>query len=163
MRRRLGLAADRAYGVLAARCSQGESARDDRVDLVTVATPNATHFEITREFLSAGFNVLCEKPMTMTVEEGEEIVRIAQKSGRICAVNYGYSGYSLVRHMRAMVARGDLGAVRVVVAEFAHGHHADAADADNPSACVGAMTRRKRACQRSSPIAAFTRCTWPAS
>ncbi len=128
---KLGVAADRAYGDWREMLA-GESARDDRVDLVTVATPNATHFEITREFLSAGFNVLCEKPMTMTVEEGEEIVRIAQKSGRICAVNYGYTGYSLVRHMRAMVARGDLGAVRVVVAEFAHGHHADAADADNP-------------------------------
>ena len=47
----------------------------DLVDLVTVATPNSTHFEITKAFLEAGFNVLCEKPMTMTVEEGEEIVR----------------------------------------------------------------------------------------
>jgi len=70
--------------------------------------------------------------MTMTVEEGEEIVKISQASGSICAVNYGYSGYSLVRHMKAMVARGDLGAIRLVNAEFAHGHHADAADADNP-------------------------------
>jgi len=76
--------------------------------------------------------VLCEKPMTMTVDEGEEIVRLSRQTGRICAVNYGYTGYSLVRHMRAMVARGDLGAIRMVVAEFAHGHHADAADADNP-------------------------------
>ena len=109
-----------------------ERNRDDRIDLVTVATPNATHFEITKAFLEAGFNVLCEKPMTMTVEEGEDIVRIAKASGRICAVNYGYSGYSLVRHMRAMDARGDLGRVRLVKAEFAHGHHADAADADNP-------------------------------
>lgn len=127
----LGIAADRAYGDWREMLAR-ERARDDRIDLVTVATPNATHFEITREFLAAGFNVLCEKPMTMTVEEGEEIARVAQESGRICAVNYGYTGYSLVRHMRAMVARGDLGAVRVVVAEFAHGHHADAADADNP-------------------------------
>jgi predicted dehydrogenase len=47
-------------------------------------------------------------------------------------VNYGYTGYSLVRHMKAMIARGDIGAVRVVNAEFAHGHHADATDADNP-------------------------------
>ena len=68
----------------------------------------------------------------MTVEEGEEIVKIARASGNICAVNYGYSGYSLVRHMKAMVARGDLGAIRLIKAEFAHGHHADAADADNP-------------------------------
>lgn len=129
--RRLGLAADRAYGDWREMLA-GESARDDRVDLVTVATPNATHFEITKAFLQAGFHVLCEKPMTMTVEEGEEIVRLARETGRICAVNYGYTGYSLVRHMRAMVARGDLGKVRLVKAEFAHGHHADAADADNP-------------------------------
>jgi len=129
--RRLGLSEDRSYGDWQEMLA-GESARDDRIDLVTVATPNSTHFEITRAFLQAGFHVLCEKPMTMTVEEGEEIVRLAESSGRICAVNYGYSGYSLVRHMRAMVARGDLGGVRLVKAEFSHGHHADAADADNP-------------------------------
>ena len=128
---RLGLAADRSYGDWREMLA-GERGRADRVDLVTIATPNATHYEITREFLKAGFHVLCEKPMTVTVEEGEELVRLAAQSGRICAVNYGYSGYALVRQMRAMVARGDLGHVRVVVAEFAHGHHADAANADNP-------------------------------
>ena len=127
----LGLAPDRSYGDWREMLA-GESARPDRVDLVTVATPNATHFEITRAFLQAGFHVLCEKPMTMTVPEAEEIVTLTRATGRICAVNYGYTGYSLVRHMRAMVARGDIGAVRMVVAEFAHGHHADAADADNP-------------------------------
>ena len=127
---RLGLG-DRAYGSWQDMLA-GEKTRDDRVDLVTVATPNNTHFEITKAFLEGGFHVLCEKPMTMTVEEGEEIVEIAKKTGNICAVNYGYTGYSLVRHMRAMVARGDIGKVRLVKAEFAHGHHADATDADNP-------------------------------
>ncbi len=128
---RLGLEKDRSYGDWKEMLA-GEKVRDDRVDLVTVATPNATHFEITKAFLEAGFNVLCEKPMTMTVEQGEDIVRTANSAGKICAVNYGYSGYSLVRHMKAMVARGDLGKLRLVVAEFAHGHHADAQDADNP-------------------------------
>jgi predicted dehydrogenase len=128
---RLGLAADRAYGRWQDMLA-GEVSREDRIDLVTVATPNATHFEITKAFLESGFHVLCEKPMTMTVEEGEAIVQITEKTGQICAVNYGYSGYSLVRHMRAMIARGDLGEIRLVKAEFAHGHHADAADADNP-------------------------------
>lgn len=128
---RLGLDADRAYGDWQEMLAK-EAGRDDRIDLVTVATPNATHFEITKAFLEQGFHVLCEKPMTMSVEEGEEIVKIARASGKICAVNYGYSGYSLVRHMKAMVARGDLGAIRLIKAEFAHGHHADAADADNP-------------------------------
>ena len=128
---RLGLAADRAYGDWR-EMLEGESKRDDRIDLVTVATPNSTHFEITKAFLENGFHVLCEKPMTMTVEEGEEIVNIAKSTGSLCAVNYGYTGYSLVRHMRAMIARGDLGAIRLVKAEFSHGHHADAADANNP-------------------------------
>lgn len=127
----LGIVHDRAYGDWREMLEK-EKQRQDRVDLVTVATPNSTHHEITKAFLENGFNVLCEKPMTMTVEEGEEIVRIANRKGLICAVNYGYSGYSLVRHMRAMVARGDLGKIRLVVAEFAHGHHANAADADNP-------------------------------
>ena len=59
-------------------------------------------------------------------------VKISKTTRKICAVNYGYSGYSLVRHMKAMVARGDIGKVRLVNAEFSHGHHADAADSDNP-------------------------------
>ncbi|MCR9088451.1 MAG: Gfo/Idh/MocA family oxidoreductase [Rhodobacteraceae bacterium] len=127
----LGVALDRAYGDWREMLA-GERAREDRIDLVTVATPNATHFEITKAFLEAGFNVLCEKPMTMTVEEGEDIVRIAEASGRICAVNYCYSAYPMVRHMRALIAAGEIGKVRLVVASFSHGHHADAAQADNP-------------------------------
>ena len=129
--KRLDIAEDRAYGNWR-EMLVGERARPDRVDLVTVATPNATHYEITRAFLEAGFHVLCEKPMTITVKEGEEIVELARQNDIICAVNYGYCGYSLVRHMRAMVARGELGKIRLVFAEFAHGHHADAEDADNP-------------------------------
>ena len=125
--RRLGVASDRAYGDWR-EMLEHERGRDDRADLVTVATPNATHYEITKAFLEAGFHVLCEKPMTTTVEEAEEIVAVARRMDRICAVNFGYSGYSLVRHMRAMVARGDLGRVRLVKAEFAHGFHAGAVD-----------------------------------
>ena len=127
----LGLAADRSYGDWR-EMLEGERSRPDRVDLVTVATPNATHYEITKAFLQAGFNVLCEKPMTVTEVEAQDLVETAVTSGKICAVNYGYTGYALVRHMRAMVARGDLGKIRLVVAEFAHGHHADAADMNNP-------------------------------
>lgn len=103
-----------------------------QLDLVTVATPNATHFEIAKAALEAGFNVLCEKPMTMTVDEGEEIVRVAEATGKICAVNYCYSAYPMVRQARAMVRAGEIGAVRLVVTSFSHGHHGDATDADNP-------------------------------
>ncbi|AZV77323.1 gfo/Idh/MocA family oxidoreductase [Parasedimentitalea marina] len=128
---RLGVAPDRAYGNWQ-EMLDGEKHRDDRIDLVTVATPNATHFEITKAFLEAGINVLCEKPMTMSVEEGADIVRIAAASGKICAVNYCYSAYPMVRQARAMVAAGEIGKVRLVVTNFSHGHHGDASDADNP-------------------------------
>ena len=127
----LGVPADRAYGDWREMLA-GEVAREDRIDLVTVATPNATHYEITKAFLEAGFHVLCEKPMTMTVEQGEDIVRTAQDAGRICAVNYCYSAYPMVRQMRAMVRAGEIGKVRLVVTNFSHGHHGDATDADNP-------------------------------
>jgi predicted dehydrogenase len=128
---RLGVAPDRAYGDWR-EMLEGERDREDRIDLVTVATPNSTHFESTKAFLEAGFNVLCEKPMTMTVEEGEEIVRVARESGRICAVNYCYSAYPMVREMRQMVRTGVLGKIRLIVTNFSHGHHGDATDADNP-------------------------------
>ena len=128
---RLGIAPGRAYGDWR-EMLEGERGRSGRVDLVTVATPNATHFEITKAFLEAGFHVLCEKPMTMSVEEGEEIVRVAEASGRILAVDYAYSAYPMVRQARAMVRAGEIGKVRLVVTNFAHGHHGDATDADNP-------------------------------
>jgi predicted dehydrogenase len=129
--RRLGVAEDRAYGDWQEMLA-GERHRADRPDLITVATPNATHYQITKAFLEAGFHVLCEKPMTVTVEEGEEIVRIAERMGRICAVNYCYSAYPMIRQARAMVRNGELGRIRLVVTNFSHGHHANAADAENP-------------------------------
>ena len=127
----LGVSEDRAYGDWTEMLTR-EVNRDDRIDLVTVATPNSTHFEITKAFLEAGFNVLCEKPMTMTVEEGEEIVKIADKVGKLCTVNYCYSAYPMVRQARAMVKNGELGKIRLIVTNFSHGHHGDADDADNP-------------------------------
>jgi len=127
----LGIAEDRAYGDWKEMLTR-EKNREDRIDLVTVATPNSTHFEITKSFLEAGFNVLCEKPMTMTVEEGEEIVKIASKSGKLCTVNYCYSAYPMVRQARAMVQNGELGKIRLIVTNFSHGHHGNAEDADNP-------------------------------
>ena len=130
---RSGIHRARAYGDWR-EMARREAGLDpsERLDLVTVATPNATHHEIARAFLEAGFHVLCEKPITTTVAEGDDLVEAARAAGRILAVNYGYSGYPMVRQARAMARAGELGRVRVVVAEFAHGSHADASDADNP-------------------------------
>ncbi len=127
----LGISEDRAYGDWKEMLTR-EKNREDRIDLVTVATPNSTHFEITKSFLEAGFNVLCEKPMTMTVDEGEEIVKIASKFGKLCTVNYCYSAYPMVRQARDMVQNGELGKIRLIVTNFSHGHHGNAEDANNP-------------------------------
>ncbi len=131
---RCGIDSGRAYGdwrqMLAAESARIADA--ERLDLVSVATPNSTHYEISKAFLEAGFDVLCEKPLTTTVEDSANLVALAKKRGSVLAVNYGYSGYPMIRQARAMVAAGELGGVRVVVAEFAHGSHADAADSDNP-------------------------------
>ena len=103
----LGLDLERAYGSWQDMLAR-EKEREDRCELVTVATPNATHFEISKAFLEAGFHVLCEKPLTMTVEEARELVLVAQRANRLCAVNYCYSGYPMVRQMREMMRGGDL-------------------------------------------------------
>ena len=128
--KKLGIPENRAYGDWK-EMLVNEVKRDDPIDLVTVATPNSTHFEITKSFLEAGFNVLCEKPMTMTIEEGEEIVKIADRVGKLCTVNYCYSAYPMVRQARAMVQNGELGKIRLIVTNFSHGHHGDADNADN--------------------------------
>ena len=128
-----GVASGRAYGdwrEMLARERTLDAA--ERLDLVTIATPNSTHYEIASAFLAAGFNVLCEKPLTTTLAEGADLVATARSAGRILAVNYGYTGYPMVRQARAMAESGQLGRIRIVVAEFAHGSHADGADNANP-------------------------------
>lgn len=130
---KVGFDPDRCYGtwqqMLAAEAARPAG---DRLDLVTVATPNVTHYEITRAFLEAGFNVLCEKPLTMTPEEADTLRQVAAGSGRLCGVNFGYSGYPMAIQAREMVRHGDLGDIRVVAVEFAYGWHAAGDDADNP-------------------------------
>lgn len=129
--RTLGVSADRSYGDWKEMLAS-ERGRADGVQLVTVATPNSTHFEISQAFLEAGIDVFCEKPLTMTVEEGQKLAALSKATGRLCAVNFGYTGYPMVREMRARVERGDLGRVRVVKTEFAGGFFGDASTADDP-------------------------------
>ena len=131
--RTLGVVPGRAYGHWQEMLEM-EAAKHgaDRLDLVTVATPNVTHYEITKAYLEAGFNVLCEKPLSMTIEEAEDLRAIAARSGKTGAVNFGYSGYPMAIQAREMIRHGDLGEIRVVVAEFALGAHAGGDDENNP-------------------------------
>jgi len=108
----------------------GEAARDDGVEVVSVATPNFTHFAITRDLLEAGFHVICEKPLFFTTAECAEIAELARKKGLIVGVTYGFTGHPLVRQMAAMVKKGMLGEIRIVDLQYTHGFNAgDDADA----------------------------------
>lgn len=97
---------------------EGESQREDSIDVVAICTPNHTHFPIASAFLHAGFDVICEKPLTTTQKDAVELVQIAEKAGRFLGVTYVYSGYPLIHEARRMVATGQIGKVRVVQVEY---------------------------------------------
>lgn len=127
----LGVAEDRCYATYQDLIA-GETGREDGVDVVSVATPNFTHFEITKALLNAGIHVICEKPLFFTVAECEEVAALAAEKGLIVGVTYGFTGHPLVHQMAAMVAKGMLGDIRIVDMQYTHGFNAgddDSADA----------------------------------
>lgn len=91
---------------------------EQRIDFVSIVTPNNMHFPIARTFLEAGFHVVCDKPMTYSVEEAAELVRIVEKSGRVFALTHNYTGHPLVRHARHLFQTQALGSVRKVIVEY---------------------------------------------
>jgi predicted dehydrogenase len=91
---------------------------DRRIDFVSIVTPNHMHFPIARTFLEAGFHVVCDKPMTYSVEEAAELVRIVERTGRVFALTHNYTGHPLVRHARHLFQSGDMGTIRKVVVEY---------------------------------------------
>jgi predicted dehydrogenase len=109
--------ADRSYADYGSMVA-GESARPDRIDVVAICTPNHTHYPIAKAFLEAGFDVICEKPLTTTVGDAVAMVAAAERAKRFLGVTYTYSGYPLVHEARAMVAAGAIGRVRVVQVEY---------------------------------------------
>ena len=116
--RELGLAEDRSYASYTDMIG-GEAARDDGIEVVAVVTPNHLHFPVAAACLEAGLHVICDKPMTVTVDEARALRKLAESRDRILAVTYNYSGYPLIREARAMVRRGDVGTIRVVQGEYA--------------------------------------------
>ncbi len=113
----LGIADDRAYGSFA-EMAKAEAARPDGIEAVAIVTPNHMHAPAAKAFLEAGIHVICDKPLTTTVAEAEELVALAKSSGKIFAVTHNYTGYPMIRQARAMVAAGELGTIRLVQAEY---------------------------------------------
>ena len=116
----LGIPEDRRYAGYR-EMADSEAGREDGIDVVVVATPNDSHFEIARAFLESGISVVCEKPLTRDSATAAELVRLAADNGAILAVPHCYSAYAMVRHAARMVRDGQLGAITFADVEHASG------------------------------------------
>lgn len=94
---------------------------DQRIDFVSVATPNHTHFEIAKAAVEAGFNCVCDKPMTFDLKQAEDLAAAVDRSGVVFAVSHNYTGYPMVRQAREMVLSGDLGEINAIRSNYIQG------------------------------------------
>ncbi len=112
----------RAYGSWQ-EMIEGESAlpEGERIDFVSIVTPNHLHYPIAKAFVEAGFNVVLDKPMVHTSEQARDLIAAVEKAGVVFAVTYNYTGYPMVKQARHMVREGLLGEVRKVIVEYPQG------------------------------------------
>ena len=113
---------DRAYTCYE-ELAEKESAlpKDERIDFVSIATPNHTHFPIAKCMVEAGFNVICDKPLTFDLAQAEELAALVAKHNVVFAVTHNYTGYPLVRQARQMIADEDFGEIQAIRAQYIQG------------------------------------------
>lgn len=113
---------DRAYGSVQELIEKELALPEDqRIDFVSVATPNYTHFEIAKAAVDAGFNVICDKPMTFDLAQAEELLKAVEASGVVFAVSHNYTGYPLVRQAREMILSGEFGEIQAIRSNYIQG------------------------------------------
>jgi predicted dehydrogenase len=125
----LGLDPNRIYASVK-ELLDGEAARKDGADVIAIMTPNDSHYEYTMWALERGFDVICDKPMTNTLEEAEALHKKVQETGLVFCLTHNYTGYPMVRQAKAMVADGQLGTIRLVQVEYVQGGKADESKPD---------------------------------
>ncbi|PCJ25000.1 MAG: oxidoreductase [SAR86 cluster bacterium] len=113
----LGIAEDRAYTSFE-QMAEAEAMRDDGIEAVIIVTPNHLHFAPAQAFIKAGIHVICDKPLTSSLEQAEQLQSFVDNSGLLFAVTYNYSGYPMVRQAKEMIAAGQLGNIRLVQIEY---------------------------------------------
>ena len=116
----LGIAEDRCYASFE-EMAKAEAARPDGIDFVVVVTPNVSHYPICKAFLEAGIPVSCDKPLCLSVEQAEELERLADEKELLFLVTYTYMGHVTAKHIKRFIAEGKLGKVRTVMAEYPQG------------------------------------------
>jgi len=113
----LGLDPARSYSSFE-EMAKAEALRADGIEAVSIVTPNHVHAPAAKAFLKAGIHVICDKPMTLGVEDAQELVDLVRETGRIFVLTHNYSGYPMIRQARAMIAAGEIGEIRLVQAEY---------------------------------------------
>lgn len=95
---------------------------DQRIDFVSIVARNDLHFPVSKTFLEAGFNVICEKPLALSLSEGIQLAQVVKSTGKVFALTHNYTGYPMVKEARAMVAAGKLGRILKIVVEYPQGY-----------------------------------------
>ena len=126
----LGVSHDRAYPNWS-ELLQTEVVRDDGADVIAIMTPNASHFEIADAALDAGFDVICDKPLTSSLEDAQKLVKKVRDTGLVFCLTHNYSSYPMVRQARAMVRDGVIGEIRQAQVEYIQGFLPPKADGDH--------------------------------
>jgi len=108
--------------------ARAEAARPDGIDAVAIVTPNYLHAPMATAFLEAGIHVICDKPLAISLAEGEALAALARERNKIFALTHVYAGYPMVRHARTMVAAGEIGEIRLVQVEYPQDWLAEAAN-----------------------------------
>jgi predicted dehydrogenase len=119
--RRLRIEADRVYPDYRVMAEVESKRENDRIDVAVIVTRTDSHFEIAKKFLQSGIQVICDKPLCLSLTEAKELKRLAEEKKLLLCLTHNYSGYAMVRHAARMVRNGDLGKVCVVQAEHASG------------------------------------------
>ena len=120
----LGFPSDRQYANVT-EMLDAEVAREDGIDAVSIMTPNDSHYDYSMAALERGIDVICDKPMTNTIEEAESLHRKVQETGLVFCLTHNYTGYPMVRQAKAMVMDGQLGTIRLIQVEYVQGGKAD--------------------------------------
>ena len=113
----IGLDPERSYDDFHVM-ARAEAAREDGIQAVIIVTPNHLHARVAKEFLSVGIDVICDKPLSVSLEEAEELAEITRRTGLVFALTLNNTGYAMVRQARQMVEAGALGDLRIIRAEY---------------------------------------------
>lgn len=132
MGQQLHLDGDRVYASYEEMAEQEAAlSADERIDFVSITTPNHLHFPVAKAFIEQGIHIVCDKPMTHSVEEAEELCQLVEKHDVIFALTHNYTGYPMVKEARKIVADGKLGTLRKVVVEYPQGWMAQVGEGED--------------------------------